>query len=548
MPGAIRIGGNVVFSGLITLTGDTRLGSVNGGTGTLTGKVTGDFGLDLSGFNAGSMNTLVLSNTANDFTGNLSINTNLNTTSTYSSGGIVTVRLGASEVIPNGPGKGNLVMNGSTGSVTLDLNGFSETVNSLISYSNTNLAITNARTGTTSVLTMGDNNSSTLMAVNATYSTSFGGVIRDGGSTSLVALTKIGEGTQTLTGANTYSGTTTISKGILMAGAANTLSPNSAVVIDNDPTAMLALTNGMSDFSQTILSLSGGGTVNLGTIAPADTIGSPATRLTTGGSADTTYSGTIVGGGGLVKQGAGRFTLAGSNTYVGTTQVTAGNLQVGVAGSGQSGTGAVIVASGASLSGTGRVQGATTINGTLSAGDNGGAGIGTLVFAATTTDSLTLTGGASSAAPRALFTLAGATGNELNPLDGIQTAGLLNGSFGSHDALEVQGTLNLTSGSVIKVELASGYTPQWGDVFNLIDWGTLSGGEAAINVGGFNIATDLDLEVSAAMTANGWYWNTDQFLSHGVIFIVPEPGRALLLACGMGCLMLRRRRRADSQS
>lgn len=543
VPGAIRVGGAATFTGTMTLAGDARLGGVNGGNLTLVGKVTGDYALDLSGY-TGTLNVMTLSNTGNDFTGNLSINTNLNATSVFNSGGVLTVRLGASEVIPNGLGKGNVVMSGGTGTVTLDMNGFNETINSLISYTHTNLFITNAKSGTTSTLTIGDNNSSTLVAANATYSTFFGGVIQDTG-TGVIALTKIGEGTQTLTGANTYGGVTTISKGILMAGAANTLSANSAVVIANDATAMLALTNGLADFSQTIKSLSGGGTVNLGTIAAADTTVSPATRLTTGDSTDTTYSGTLVGGGGLVKQGTGRFTLTGANTYVGTTQVTAGNLQVGQGGGGQSGSGAVGVSGGATLSGSGRVQGAATIGGLLSAGDNGGASIGKLTFTDVSTASLVLTGGGSAAAPRALFTLAGATGNEANPMDGIQTAGLLNGGFGNHDALEVQGTLTLAAGSTLKVELGSGYSPSWGDVFNLIDWGTVSGGSGAIVAGGFNAAAtggDLDLQVSATMLANGWFWETNQFLTDGIIYVVPEPGRAVLLLLGLGMLLGRRRR------
>lgn len=544
IPGAIRFSGTNTLSGLITLTGDTRLGSVNGATGIFTGKITGDYALDLSG-GAGGTNVLVLSNTANDFTGNLSLNTNLNGTSAFNTA-IVTVRLGASEVIPNGLGKGNVILSGGasgTNPVTLDLNGFNETINSLISYSgHTNTFVTNTKAGTTATLTIGDNNASTLMAASSTYSTYFGGSIQDTGS-GIMALTKIGEGTQTLAGANTYSGVTTINKGILMAGAANTLSANSAVVIANDATAMLALTNGIADFSQTIKSLSGSGTVNLGTIAAADTLAVPATRLTTGDATDTTYSGAIVGAGGLVKQGTGRFTLAGANTYVGTTQVTEGNLQVGESGSGQSGTGAVSVSAGATLSGSGLVQGAAAVSGRISAGDNGGGAIGKLVFTDVTTSSLSLAGGGSAADPRALFTLAGATGSEANPVDGIQTAGLLNGSFGNHDALEVQGTLTLAAGSTIKVELASGYSPAWGEVFNLIDWGTVNGGSGAIVAGGFNEATDLSLEVSSTMLANGWFWETNQFLTDGIVYVVPEPGRALLVMIGLGMLAVRRRRR-----
>lgn len=537
IPGAIRFSGGQTLSGTITLTGDTRLGAVNSSSvTTLSGRITGDFALDLSGGASGT-NVMVLGNTGNDFTGNLSLNTNLNGTSAFNSA-VVTVRLGASEVIPHGLGKGNVVLSGGSGAVTLDLNGFSETINSLISLgTHGSTAVTNGATGTTSTLTIGENHASTLVAVNATYSTFFGGVLRDGAG--VLALTKTGEGTQTLTGANTYSGTTRINKGVLQAGAVNTLSANSDVILADDATAMLALTNGIADFSQVIKSLSGGGTVNLGTIAAADTVAAAATRLTTGSGTDTLYHGVLAGAGGLVKQGSGRFTLTGANTYVGTTTVVVGNLQVGEGGQGQSGAGQTTVQAGAVLSGTGTVQGATTVEGLVSAGDGGGSAIGRLVFGDISSGSLVLAGGADSTNPRLLFTLAGATGNESNPADGVQDSALLAGGQGNHDQIVVHGSLTLTSGSVIKVVLADGYNPQWGDVFNLLDWATVQG---SLVPGTFNPATDLDLQVTTTMTANGWHWETGQFLSHGVIYVAPEPQRMLLLLAGFTLAVLRRRR------
>jgi autotransporter-associated beta strand protein len=542
VPGAIRFSGGQTLTGQINLTGDTRLGVVNAGNVvTLAGKVTGDYALDLSGYSSGAFNTFVLSNPGNDFTGNLSLGTNfLATPTAFSPDGIVTLRLGASEVIPNGLYKGNLILSAGsgTGATTLDLYGFNETVNSLISYgTHTKVTITNNLSNSTSVLTIGDNNTSTLVTDNINATTFFGGIIRDNG-TGIVALTKIGEGTQTLTGASTYSGATNINKGILQAGGENALSANSDYTLANDATVVLALTDSFADYSQTIKSLSGFGTVNLGTIAAAD-----ATRLTTGSSADTVYAGTIVGAGGLIKQGSGRFTLTGVNTYVGSTTVTQGNLQVGQSGSGQTGTGLVTVDANGTLSGTGTVRGATTIYGTLKAGDNGGDGIGKLTFSDLTASALSLTTGDSSSTPRAIFTLAGATGNEANPVDGIQNTSLLNGTFGNHDAWEIHGGLVLTSGSTILVEFAPGYNPMWGDVFNLVDWGVTNGGTSAIDPGTFNPNTDLIFQPNDMMIANGWYFERNQFLTDGIVYVVPEPGRLLLLASGLVFVCLGRRRR-----
>lgn len=201
----------------LTLLNDTRISTSS--AGTIAAKITGNYGLDI--VNSNSSNTaaasITLSNTANDFTGGLSINgggvlvsTNPNTQTP------ITVKLGASEVISNGAGKGNVTIQSgtTTGTGTLDLNGFNETINGLVSGTGTSLNgngstpqvfVTNNAAGTgTSTLTLGDGDATAT----------FAGVIKNG-ATAKVGITKIGSGIQTFGGVNTYTGNTTVSVGTL---------------------------------------------------------------------------------------------------------------------------------------------------------------------------------------------------------------------------------------------------------------------------------------------------------------------------------------------
>ena len=100
------------------------------------------------------------------------------------------------------------------------------------------------------------------------------------------ALTKSGNGTVTLSRASTYSGGTLVSAGVL---AGDTTSLQGA--INNNAT---------TTFSQT-----------------------------TNG----TYAGTMSGSGALTKSGAGTLTLSGANTYLGSTVINSGSLELGSSGS-----------------------------------------------------------------------------------------------------------------------------------------------------------------------------------------------------------------------
>jgi autotransporter-associated beta strand protein len=68
-------------------------------------------------------------------------------------------------------------------------------------------------------------------------------------------LVKLGGGTLTLTGTNIYNGTTTVNAGVLQAGSSGAFNAGSEFIVNAGATLDLA------DFSNTIGSLSGTGTV-----------------------------------------------------------------------------------------------------------------------------------------------------------------------------------------------------------------------------------------------------------------------------------------------
>lgn len=207
------------------------------------------------------------------------------------------------------------------------------------------------------------------------------------------ALTKTGATALILTGANNYSGGTTISTGILQIGNGGTSGAivgnvvnNGALVFDRSDSASLAgAISGAGSVSQigtgaTTLSGSnsyaGGTTITAGTlIGSATSFGSGAitdnAALVISQSTDSAFANAINGTGGFTKQGGSRLNYTGTGNLSGPTMVAQGLLSVNgsLAGS------AVTVANGASLGGNGTV-GATTVQngGTVAPGNS----IGTL--------------------------------------------------------------------------------------------------------------------------------------------------------------------------
>ena len=249
----------------------------------------------------------------------------------------------------------------------------------------------------------------------------YSGIIEDAG---LGGSLTIQGGTLTLSGTNTYTGTTTINDGAILAlsgigsiasssgvyfnGAASfdisqTVEGATIAALNDDGTAASAVSLGNRLLTITAggaysgiiedaglggsltiqggtLTLSGtntysgGTTVNMGATLVGNTTSlqgaiADAGTLTFNQSTSGTYAGVISGAGSVSLSGTGTVTLSGANTYTGGTTVTGGTLVV----TGK--IGAVAVTNG-TLQGTGTV-GTTTIatGSTLSPGVNGAPGI-----------------------------------------------------------------------------------------------------------------------------------------------------------------------------
>ena len=136
--------------------------------------------------------------------------------------------------------------------------------------------------------------------------------IGNGGSGSL---TKVGTGTLTLNAAETYTGTTTITTGVVQLGNANAL--RSSLI-------SLGGTNALT-FSPSINTFTVGGLTGAGNIALAATDASPVTlQVGYNNAAQTTYTGVLSGAGGFTKLGSQSFSFTTAQTYTGATTVING--------------------------------------------------------------------------------------------------------------------------------------------------------------------------------------------------------------------------------
>jgi autotransporter-associated beta strand protein len=297
-------------TGAVTMNND-RIVTVNGGNLTINGIIGPASAYNLTKAGGG---TLILGG-ANIYTG----------TTIISAG---TLQYGASNVISTG----GITISGGI----LDIGIYTDTVGTVTLASGT-------ITGTSGVLTSTvdyDVRSGTISAILA----------------GAVGLTKTTTGTVTITSANTYTGTTTVSNGVLnirnnsalgTTDSGTTVNSGEVLELQGNITVtgeLLSIAGTGASAGGALRNISGNNTWT-GTItltgntrinSDSNTLTLPAINsgiaynLTVGGAGNTTISGAITTlTGTLDKDGSGTLILSGANTYTGTTTISAGTLQYG---------------------------------------------------------------------------------------------------------------------------------------------------------------------------------------------------------------------------
>ena len=371
----------------------------------------------------------------------------------------------------------------------------------------------------------------------------FSNIVSNGG------ITKTGTGQLTLTGgsANTYSGTTTVNDGTLVLAKTAGVNAIAGGLTIGDGTNSDTVNLGASDqiadtvvvnmigtasgqrgnfellgFNETIGGLSGGGQVQNASstadsvltlnVANATTQTSSAVLRNTGGSTTGSLS--------IVKTGSGTQILGGNMTYTGVTSINEGTLAMN--GS-LLNTGTVLVNNGGSLSGSGSV-GAVTL------------GSGSFLRPGNSPGTLTAASSIWQGGSTYSWEIDNATGLAGTNWDVFSVTGALDMSALSSSA---QMNLVLNSLSLVNFDTSSTYT--WviakagsftgyaGDNTNLtdlfkIDTANFNGGlPANLPTGGFQVVTGTE---GSLRTLN--------------LMAIPEPSTGILLAFGMGGLVLTR--------
>lgn len=258
-PGVIKGTYNGTFTGPITLLGDSQI-DPNAGTWPSTCTFAGGFAGTGSLTIGGPSNVVAgIATFAGDcsYSGDTIIDASANA----NGGSGIFISGGQNNIINNG---GNLILVGgaTTGKATFDLNGTMQTINGLIATNGmtANAWITNS-SSTPGNLTLGNDGAGGI----------FGGMIVNGPAA--IAVTKVGAGTQTLTGNNTYAGNTVVDAGTLALSGSGSISNSAIIMVAANATLDASGLAGQTFTLNDGQLLEGDGTVNVNlTVKPGATI------------------------------------------------------------------------------------------------------------------------------------------------------------------------------------------------------------------------------------------------------------------------------------
>jgi autotransporter-associated beta strand protein len=418
--------------------------------------------------------------------------------------GAGTLTLGAASTFTGGIAhtEGTLTLNNSTGAGTSS---------SIITMSDAaTLRIGNSSTFIANPVTVsGTNANVNISTANATggYSSLITGT--SGQTVTITGVTAVNFSSSNSKQLQNFVGTVTINSGSALAFRGTSLN-NGGDNTTFNVNGGLSTRNGGA---VALGALTGSGTVGMGT---SGTAGVALTYTIGAKNIDASFSGVIQDGNtatnyrvNVIKTGTGMQTFSGSNTYTGTTAVNGGKLNV----TGSLANSTVTVGASGTLAGTGTIGGLTTVNGALRPNTS----------PLNDTSRLTFSTG---------LTLA-STATTTFDIDGANFTGV---TLSTTESLAYNGALSISfTGTAV---------PGTYDLFNFTDSNTGS-------FTGVSIAGSYSIP---ALTNNSGIWSGNNggldFVftqsTGDLVISVPEPSAFALLAglAGMGCVGLRRRRRA----
>ena len=502
--------GDLIFDGTVVLgtTSATRTFAVNNTNTAFTGPISGTGGISLAKAGTG---TLILSG-SNSYNGSTAINAgtlSINTIKNVSGGSSA---VGAPTTVANGTiGIGNTTTSG-----TLKYTGTGDTTNRVINLAGTTGGAFIDQSGTgllkfTSDFTATGSGAKTLTLQGSTAGTGeVAGKIVDsaGGATSVV---KLGTGTWTLSGANTYTGSTTIGSlaavgGTLKLGLNNALPVGTSLIFlggDMNPSTL-----DLNGLNQTV-----GALTDSGNASGAITNTGSAATFTLNNTNSAFFFGPISGALSFVKTGIGTQDIGAANTYTGGTTIKAGTIVISNTAEPSGPTSGPLGASSASvvlgdttgsanasllLGRTSQATGGYTLanNITIQDGNSGTMTLGTQNTGGTNTFSGNVTLGNTTNTGKSL-TLSAAAGSELDMTGNI----LANGTSVAALTIAGGGTVKLT-GTNTYAGLTTVSNASILDITNSSALGTATNGTTVNNASALWLENNISI-AAEALTLNG---------------------------------------------